>query len=267
MGNVGWYYLVIGAVLGGIFIVIENLFKNPQSKKILGFTSVFFVMVMAILEATRQTFSNLIYYIFFSTPTLEQTYTWAGPLFVISLVLAIVFLVWQKFSQKDVFSISKSENLPYIVAASLVIILFFYPTIFRQAPINWSFMVFSRNGVNSVGTSSLGLNFDGNLMEFIKTDIPSKSTILANAPTSKNLSVLTDNYMVYNQGTAWAEKFKKVFGGEFDSSVVKEIINDPKYKIDYIIVSPVDQINSDIFNESRYKLIYNQEVSIYQANK
>lgn len=262
--NAGWYWLVFGSLFGGLFLGLELLVKQEKSKKILIFGSFLAATLVLIIESVFQTFSNLIYKIFYARPILEQGYAWAWPVFGGAIIVTAGFLIWQK---KKPSSWPKIDELSlYWLMVIFLTVIVFYPTIFKADFPELKLRFFSQNNISEVSASAKDLGTAPAYALFIKNSIPEKSTILANPSVSRILPVWVDDYLVYYPGSAWSQTFGLLFEGALSEKATEDLLGDPKYKIDYIVSSPDDKIQQYLKGSS-YQKIYSQNYTIYKVTK
>ncbi len=112
------------------------------------------------------------------------------------------------------------------------------------------------------------LSGDPGALSFVQKNLPAKSVILADENATKVLSVMTGNYMAYNVGSAYEERFNWVFDPTTPDSEKVNIVTSPEWAIDYIyLADPTAEGQHFRLHPEIYQKIYDGQTIIYQVTK
>ena len=185
----------------------------------------------------------------------------------ISIIVAVLCWIinkkyWQK---KELCKIASYKNiLTIFILMAMISFTLITPSI-KNAN-----LYFSLNQSPSSQDFFLG-NFKGDkeVINFIKTQLPVKSVLLTDSESLGTFSVMLDQYMAYNLGSAWDGNLNRIFQPNIPDWQKDELITSPKYAVDYIFVRDPKIQDKKYFenNPNLFKKIYDKDSQIYEVIK
>ncbi len=269
LSNTGLYFLVF-TLLGGCILRLIDQSINKLSTKAKDYLDIILFTlfgVIVIIGLNTEIISNFVYGIFYSKITHSFIIQYTLLIFATSIIAAIIFWIidkkyWQK---KELCKITSYKNIftTFILMAIISFVLI-------TPSIKNANLYFSLNPSPSTKDFFLG-NFKGDkeVINFIKTQLPAKSVFLADSETIKTFSVMLDQYMAYNLGSAWDNNLNRIFQPNIPDWQKDELITSPKYTIDYIFVRDPKIQDKKYFenNPNLFKKIYDKDSQIYEVIK
>ncbi|MCL5407052.1 MAG: hypothetical protein M1429_00955, partial [Patescibacteria group bacterium] len=263
LANTALYFFVFALILGLFLLLIDYEIRKFKATERAVVTVVLAATVLAvtIIEVISHKVSNFTYLIFYAKPTdafFNNHWFW---FLIFGLLLGLIFILIKYYYHFP-------ENLDFQSHFSTFLLML----ILAYILISPSFV----NAANIVtsASSKTGQNYflqlvsnDQKALEFA-SGLPSKSVILADATASKGLAVLTGNYLAYNVGSAYENKFKWVFNATTPDKSKAEIVTDPKWAIDYIYLANPSLENAHFrAHPEIYQKIYSGKTEIYKIIK
>ncbi len=269
LSNTSLYFLVF-ALLGGCLLRLIDQFVDKLSVKIkdyLDFILFSLLGIIIIIGLNTEIISNFVYGIFYSKTTYSSVIQYTLAIFTISIIVAVLCWIinkkyWQK---KELCKIASYKNiLTIFILMAMISFTLITPSI-KNAN-----LYFSLNQSPSSQDFFLG-NFKGDkeVINFIKTQLPVKSVLLTDSESLGTFSVMLDQYMAYNLGSAWDGNLNRIFQPNIPDWQKDELITSPKYAVDYIFVRDPKIQDKKYFenNPNLFKKIYDKDSQIYEVIK
>ena len=266
--NTALYFLVFAFVLGFKVFIFDYWSSRlaVYCRHILEILLAVLIVVLIIFEVQTQKITVFSYLILYSKSTsafVNHNIIW---FLVATIILAVASLViWKLIYKKRIII----EALVY-QNRLIDFLLIFLISFFFFAPSLEYLRVFLPQPVKIEGEQYFlkRLNNDQKALNFVENDLPSKSVFLADADASRALSVFTDNYLAYNVGSAYEEKFDWVFASDTPDWAKADIVLNPKWAIDYVYLEDPSLQNSHFkAHPEIYEKIYSGQTEVYKIIK
>ncbi len=269
--NVTLYYF-ISAFFVGLGIAFLSETATTLSKKwrqiVIGLLiAILGIMIIeeAFFQAISSSFFNLFYNDYISTFVSHYAYL----IFIFSFVIILIILFYQRKTGR--FFIVKDTTTGLVELLMLIIVsLFLISPNFAggwflightssQEKTNYIYKVISYETIGQIEP-----------INFIKEKIPAKSIILSDQESSKELSMLTDNFMAYQLSSGAEQQLMTIFEDQGATAGEKtKLLQSPVYNIDYIYLRPAYSGDARFFDSYPNVLekVFDGEAKIYKVNR
>jgi hypothetical protein len=179
----------------------------------------------------------------------------------------LIYLVWQKkniLEHPDCFKIYNIYlGTAMLLFASLLLLAPVFPSLEMIKNTNFKRILFD----STYNTQKIDLNIIGgkDALNFVETQMPPKSIILADGYANDVLPLLTDNYTAAYPRSTKEDLSRKVYLGISEAERI-DIIN--KLHVEYIFFSPDIIRETHLIQDStQYQLIYDGSSKIFRVLK
>jgi len=276
--NVTWDFFVWGLFLSFGLVLFDRLISNklnhPMVRRILNIVLIITGLAVVALETKWSLISTL------HKNTIASVWlnSWLGVNYywflIPVIVLALVVLYQERRSAKwhQFFVFTPIKNyIPVLLAAFLVIFFLFSPNFkpfWHFLDIEFAQQYFMKPSRNHTGKLVTYSRIGGKeVVDFIKTNVPSKSVFLADKTATSVLPLVTDQYMAADIKSFGEQRYRRVYKDTMSHSVrLEEVVISNG---DYLLLSNPNQKNSKYFDTHKniYKKIYSgKHAAIYKIN-
>jgi len=275
--NVVWDHAVWGLAAGFVFVLIDRIFSLKL--KFMNFFSqiISLILLAGFVYLAKWEFANRLLEKAFKNFNSIQMAVWLNERWIyiigISLLIALIVLVWQRFSPKlqDFFSLTDFKNKALVLAIFLPIAFMIFTPNYRNFAnfLKWqteqdktSFRSYDQT---NKATSIKGIG-GWATVNFIKENIPAKSVFIVDKNVQTSFPEFVDQYMAYYPRTSQEKEALRIY--RCDISFEDKIKYLTNLKAEYILMSaPTKQCMSDLDNHPEYfKQVYYNNVAIYKVN-
>lgn len=266
LANTSLYFYVFALILGAILFfkdrVYTKLGKNVQYL-IMGLV-ILIGILLVFFEIKSQLISDFVYKIFYAKPTnawVNSHYWW---ILTIVLVIAIIITIFIGNKKMKIDNFEYQNHLFIFILFLILSYVLISPSI-----INIRYQIKEPKPLSGQEYFLYLVKNNQKAIDFIQNKIPIQSVVLASPEASKGLSVLVNQYLAYNAGSAYERKLAAVFDQNVSDSVKTEIMSDPKWAIDYIyLVDPANGNSLFRNHPAKYQKIYSDnQIEIYKVIK
>lgn len=264
--NTALYFYVFALIFGTVLLFKDRILErfSKSLKNIFFVLTILIGIILVFIEERYQFVSDLIYKIFYAKPTNTYVNSHSWAIFIIIAAIALVILIIVSILRKMKVENSDYQNhlFVFLLMAILSYILI-TPTI-----VNIRYQLTQPKNLTGEAYFKYLIKNDQEALNFVKTQIPKGSVILAGSIVSKGLPTLLDQYMAYNVGLSHDETFKWVFDKKNPDSAKAEIVTASKWAIDYIYLNdPTNQGSHFSAHPEIYQKIYSGQTEIYKVIK
>ncbi|MEK7142608.1 MAG: hypothetical protein AAB785_00180 [Patescibacteria group bacterium] len=270
--NTSLYFLVFSLLIGFLVVKVENnLSRYFKTSWLPALFLTILLTFFVLLEINNKTFSSFGDSYFYSRKISQSISASSLSIFLVISILAFLIYIYEKFkSKKDYFLLPEFKNqLAGFILIILLSFVLFAPAFTKTFASLKSSRFFSSRDFSQKAYALSDIGYDPGGIEFLKSQIPPKSVILADKLASRSIAMLSDHYLAYNLGSFREGKLTAVFTNDLSDNEKEIILFSPKYAIDYIFLRLPDAQGDEYFSQhpELYQKVYDSKVQIYKVFK
>lgn len=261
IGSITWHFVVLGLIYGFIILILERAISVIASKlwKIVANVAVVLLIITFILAEIKFHVAAKIFDLIFSKTT--DAYL-TGHAFWILMIIILVSLIifWLQIRIKkfaDFFTFNEPKNWLIVLCGLVFLLTIFFTTTYQTL---WSYIGFGlksnfllekvsfvnlKSGDNHwliASTNSGG----GDLVDFIRTNVPQKSVFMVPGTTIYIFPILLDQHMAAYARTEKFSDYSRIYESKYDLNEKLRQIS--RGQIEYILLNRPEKQGQAFFD-------------------